>query len=279
MVTRRAALIALAVVASLAAAWHMLRYSGQTASTAKTSAAPATTRPELPAKNDSRLSVLAFHGDARDEHREIRQFRPAPSEGPNTSRSFRPPESKPARPPAIAGSCSDLDLEHFTRQNADFRAGLTELNETKENANKISLSRISWRLSCQQAVLLTEGEVQHPQYGSFAIQLAHAERDGFPLTSIRATRAPDSDQQVAMTAIELRANEQRRGQPLSQGIEIEKSAAIRYDSSSISDQSAREVSNLYHNSEWLDLGLRRGTRKLLLSVELPVLRKPLNPLQ
>lgn len=172
---------------------------------------------------------------------------------------------------ASAGQvCIDRDLEQLNAQLTGYRAGFTELNDTRENANKITLASIDWKIRCDSLRLIAEGEVQHANFGTFSVALEHRVDQAMKLDRISARLTTKPATEIRIVAIEMRANEQRRGQILSSGIQTGKGDYIGYDASTISEQASNDASVLYHNSEWIDLSLRRGDKRILLAVELPV---------
>ncbi|MBN8534555.1 MAG: hypothetical protein J0L51_10745 [Rhizobiales bacterium] len=195
------------------------------------------------------------------ENREVRD--------PDLQRQFLPSTRSPDLA-SSANTCINRELEQLNAKVVDYRAGFTELNEARENANKITLVRIDWKLRCDELVLNVSGEVRHPSFGNFSISIDHQSDQGMRLRRIDIRHKPGQMTGLRLSAIEMRATEQRRGQVLSSGILNADSGSIGYDASTISDQAASDASVLYHNSDWLDLGFRRAEKRYLLSVELPI---------
>lgn len=163
---------------------------------------------------------------------------------------------------------------------SNFRAGLTEINETKENANRILVGRLDWKLRCRAGMGEYEvrllGRLKLDSEPTYRIEIDYelgpqpvVERILVVAENVASSPAA---RRPAFTGLEFRPSEQRRGFPLRSGVRTESAGLAEFILDRTDGDGVRDVSRLTQNSQWLDVPMTRDRRRLILTVELPQLR-------
>jgi hypothetical protein len=183
---------------------------------------------------------------------------------------------KPSETPSVCPATTGTAPSQNTLR--DYRGGQTEINETRENANKIQVGSLDWTIACSRKddafVIRASSNLKLPEQEPVRVEMIYllspVSLDLQAITvELPASRSGAAQKPVTFTGIELRPSDQKRGFPLRSGVVTDVPGIARFTPDTTNDADRRDTTRLVRNSQWMDLPFRRGGKPFMLTVELP----------